>query len=93
MTEGWQTMGMDWVSAQTGVDERTLKKHYAKWKPDPSGAAMRRWAAVFNGPDGEESDTAPDVDPKIPDVDPIDEKREEHPMRGGGLEPPRVLPH
>ena len=53
MTEGWRTMGMDWVAAQAEVDERTLKKHYAKWKPDPSGAAMRRWAAVFNGPDEE----------------------------------------
>lgn len=91
VTEGWRTMGLDWVSAQTGVDHRTLKKHYAKWKPDPSGEALRRWAALYERAD-ENSDVS-DVAPETSDVAPDAEKTERYQMRGGGLEPPRVLPH
>lgn len=75
-----QTVGsVEWVEKQTGVAYTTLKKHYAKWTPDSGRAELRRLAALF--------DADADVDPENSDVDPLAEKTEEDPMRGGGLEP------
>lgn len=75
-----------WVEKQTGVAYATLKKHYARWMPDSARAELRRLEAVFTAPEA-------DVDPEDADLDPRGEKSEGDPMRGGGLEPPRVLPH
>jgi integrase len=77
-TEGWRTMGIDWVSAQTGVSIATLKQHYAKWKPDPNGEAMRRWTAVYEGSDGEDADT---------DVAPNAENIQQYHVQSGGFIP------
>ena len=68
------------------VANATLKKHDGKWMLDGSRAELRRLAAAFDA-------GSADVDPENSGVDPRAEKTEEDPMRGGGLEPPRVLPH
>jgi hypothetical protein len=40
-----------WVEKRTGVALATLKVHYEKWMPDPSGAELRRLEGAFAKPE------------------------------------------
>ncbi len=76
-----QCQWFEWFDLENSTQDATL----TVGQPC-SRSELRRLAAAFKS--GES-----DVDPQAAEVDPRDEQREENPMRGGGLEPPRVLPH
>jgi hypothetical protein len=75
---------------QTGVNYLTLRRHYGKWMPQERESELRRFAALEPGLFGEIVPQTTVVGGTIP-VTPetISGTR----VRGGGLEPPRVLPH
>jgi integrase len=89
-----------WLEKQTGVRLETLKRHYWKWLPSEmpgqldlvraferrSGTAAVKGARLVppNGPSLVPADAESDEDPEISPT---------YEVRGGGLEPPRVLPH
>ena len=90
-------VNLPWLEKQTGVRRETLMRHYAKWFPgsgQPEFAKMRAF----------EGSVTPAVTPiEIHLGEGGPEKRTNRRrsaasqrirrMRGGGLEPPRVLPH
>jgi len=83
-----------WLEAQTGVKYETLRKHYGKWVPREGQEELRRFER--EAPELFAEDQVK-LAPKIEAVGgqfPVSRGivgGEE--MRGGGLEPPRVLPH
>ena len=80
-----------WVEKQTGVALATLKAHYAKWMPDDERTELHRLASVDPSLLGDDSEMCPRL--SVPGMEGERAKLRENPMRGGGLEPPRVLPH
>jgi integrase len=76
-----------WLESQTGVSYATLKRHYGKWLRDESREDLR----LFVGTDGDE--ICPRSGGSVPSASDRSSKTEDLEMRGGGLEPPRVLPH
>ena len=71
-----------WLEAQTGVRYETLRRHYGKWVP-------HRRRPISSGKWPYWPPSWPPVMCKIYKSMKLKRKR----MRGGGLEPPRVLPH
>ena len=76
-----------WLEAQTGVSYATLKRHYAKWLRDEGREDMNRFVGKS------ESESCPRSDVSVPGPPTEPSKTGDLEMRGGGLEPPRVLPH
>ena len=68
-----------WLEQQTGANYATLRRHYGKWMPIEGETELRRFAAF-------DADLFPG---RI--VPPSSGKIREREMRGGGLEPPRVI--
>ena len=80
-----------WLETQTGVNYATLRRHYGKWMPTEGQSELRRFEDVdptlFEEPKCVRSTKVTDTFSKKPrDFSKVE-------MRGGGLEPPRVLPH
>jgi hypothetical protein len=73
-----------WLEAQTGVAYETLRKHYGKWVPLQIESELRRFEKHEPGLFGGKL---------LPKFRPPDLAEYVGRMRGGGLEPPRVLPH
>jgi hypothetical protein len=76
-----------WLESQTGVGYATLKRHYGKWLRDESREDLR----LFVGTDRDE--ICPRSGGSVPGASKESSKTEDLEVRGGGLEPPRVLPH
>ncbi len=86
-------VNIHWLEAQTGVRIETLKRHYWKWmRSEVPGqlAAMRAFEQGMQGADATRLVPALVV-PAL--TDEIQERNQAIGVRGGGLEPPRVLPH
>jgi integrase len=81
---------IEWVEEQTGVSYATLKKHYAKWLPSRGRVELRRFADAVDVEEAEIDVQETTVGTSISVTTGIIEGNQ---MRGGGLEPPRVLPH
>jgi integrase len=81
---------IEWVEQQTGVAYATLKRHYAKWLPSRARVELQRFANAIEaeevGIDVQESIVGTSIPVTAGMI-------EENRVRGGGLEPPRVLPH
>lgn len=83
-----------WLEAQTGVRYETLRRHYGRWVPLDADSELKRFEQLEPALFGSESVK---LHPKLSTVGVqflvsagnIGEKK----VRGGGLEPPRVLPH
>ena len=84
-------MGAEWVEAQTGVAYATLKRHYARWMPTGKEAEVQRLEEAL-APEPSAS-LLPLLAVAVTNRDVSYEEIEVLPMRGGGFEPPRVLPH
>ena len=80
-----------WVEKQTGVSLATLEAHYAKWMPGGDHCELRRLPRLDPSLGDDESEMCPRS--AAPRYRKWGAKWRENPMRGGGLEPPRVLPH
>jgi integrase len=80
-----------WLETQTGVNYTTLRRHYGKWMPIEGESELRRFEAhdprLFGGQIVSGSSGPPDT------ISPSAWKNVRREVRGGGLEPPRVLPH
>lgn len=76
-----------WVEKQTGVGLATLKVHYEKWMPDPSRTELRRLEAGLGNSELCPPEDLAGTNPRFPS------EIAGAGVRGGGLEPPRVLPH
>jgi integrase len=80
-----------WLEQQTGVAYATLRRHYGRWMPDEMESELRRFAEVdpelFNRENVSVSKASTDTSSVSSRKDDGSE------MRGGGFEPPRVLPH
>ena len=85
----------EWVVKQTGVRYDTLKKHYAKWMPDAGRSRLRRFAEALKT----EREAGEDAEIDVQGINrgtsiPVTaEHLAGNRVRGGGFEPPRVLPH
>src|SRR5262249_12755594 len=77
-----------WLATQTGVNYRTLRRHYGKWRPSAGGRELERFApldpTLFGG------GIVPDPAPIVPGPRRKKRKAWEKDMRKGGLEPPNT---
>lgn len=80
-----------WLEAQTGVNYATLRKHYGKWLPLDGESELDRFAA--SDPALFESTCVRSGHNRRAAIAKSQAAQGGRGMRGGGLEPPRVLPH
>ncbi len=79
---------IEWLEAQTGVAYATLRKHYGRWVHDEERSELTALARA----------AAPEllqrrIVPQKSEIVPRAKNFRGISVRGGGLEPPRVLPH
>ena len=81
---------VEWVEQQTGVAYATLKKHYAKWLPSRARVELRRFMDAI---EAEKAEIDVHREASGTSISVTAGYMEGNRVRGGGLEPPRVLPH
>ena len=81
---------IEWVEQQTGVAYATLKRHYAKWMPSRARVELRRFADAI---EAEKAEIDVHRETSGTSISVTAGYMAGNRMRGGGLEPPRVLPH
>ena len=80
-----------WLETHTGVSYETLRRHYGRWVPLQHDSEMRRFEEFEPGLFS--SELLPASSSHGEQIQKKPRKHWRFEMRGGGLEPPRVLPH